>query len=173
MKGAKAAQKGASTVRDLLNKYGFVFVGTYFTLYCTTLGTIFAGIDSGFIDPASVLDWLHSGEEAAAAAGEAGASGGSEGAIVSGVAEDEESRGMVKLLSSYLGKWEWTKPYAKTVENNPHIANLAVALLATKITEPVRLGVVLAIVPRVARYFGRVPPEATEEGSGDVVKAKN
>jgi hypothetical protein len=53
------------------------------------------------------------------------------------------------------------------VERNPHMANLAVAWIATKFTEPIRLGFAVLIVPKIARTLGFANKTAFEEEDVD------
>lgn len=191
-RGRDAARRGGKRAKELMRMYGPVFFYTYFGVYVMTLTGLFAGIDSGLIDPASIafhgFGFGDGGEEAAAAtatadavnsyngAGEDGADGGvpseeinngatqestSSSSSLSTSDEDDSSssNSTVQWIASLLEKWEWTAPYAEVVEKNPHVANFAVAWLATKTTEPIRLGFTVVTVPRIARYLGRVPPE--------------
>lgn len=142
-KGRNAVSKGATSLKDLVRKYGFTFVGTYFSVWVLTLSTLFGVIDSGLVDPATLsniqLPW-HSGtgaEEEAAAA------------------EAKEIKSSVELIASYMEKYEWTKSYADKVEENPRISNFAIAVVATKLTEPIRIAVTMGIVPRISRALGR------------------
>lgn len=142
-KGKNAVSKGATSLRDLVRKYGFTFVGTYFSVWVLTLSTLFGVIDSGLVDPATLsniqLPW-HSGtgaEEEAAAA------------------EAKEIKSSVELIVSYMEKYEWTRSYVDKVEENPRISNFAIAVVATKLTEPIRIAVTMGIVPRISRALGR------------------
>lgn len=128
-RGAKVARKGAMTAGGMLQKYGPVFIGTYFTVYFSTLGAFYAGVDSGLLDPMTVMSYVSS-------------------------ADGDESKTTVHMVSEFLEHYSFTKEYAPIVEENPHFANLAVAWIAVKFTEPVRLALALAVVPRLANYLG-------------------
>lgn len=138
-KGKEAMTKGATSVRALIQKYGFTFVGTYMGIYFVTLGALFAGLDSGFIDPISItsieLPWHASGTE--------------EGTNVTTDREDFHSG--VDFVVSYMKKFPWTAPYTDYVLRNPHLANLGLAWVATKLTEPIRLPVSIAIVRKIKK----------------------
>ena len=136
-KGAKVARKGASTASEMIRQYGPVFVGTYFSIYLFSWAAIFCGIDSGLLDPVQIMSWITTSGDAAA----------------------EESKSTVHIIVEYMETYEITKPYAPSVEKNPHFANLAVAWVANKFTEPVRLMATLGIVPSLARHFGFVHPK--------------
>ena len=147
-KGQAAAKKGAIGVRDMIQKYGFTFLGTYFSVYFGTLGALFAGIDSGLMDPATLMDsvsWIP-------------------GIHIGGGGEDGEgTKTTVDIVVQLMQKYEFTKPYADAVAENPHTANLGVAWIATKFTEPIRLGVSIAIVPRIHKALGRDVPKDEDD----------
>jgi hypothetical protein len=140
-KGARVARKGATTASGMIRQYGPVFVGTYFTIYWMSWGAIFCGMDSGLIDPVQIMGYISGGVE--------------------------DSKSTVHVLVEYLEKYDLTKPYAETVQKNPHIANLGVAWVANKFTEPVRLMLTIGIVPRLARHFGFVVPKEDETNEND------
>lgn len=143
-KGRDAVSKGATSLKDLVQKYGFTFVGTYFSVWVLTLSTLFGVIDSGLVDPATLsniqLPW-HSGT----------------GAEEEAAAEAKEIRSSVELIASYMEKYEWTKPYADKLEENPRTSNFAIAFVATKLTEPIRIAFTMGIVPRISRALGQQP----------------
>ena len=72
-------------------------------------------------------------------------------------AEAKEIKSSVELIASYMEKYEWTKPYAEKMEENPRTSNFAIAFVATKLTEPIRIAVCMGIVPRISRALGRQP----------------
>lgn len=129
-----SAVEGAKSFGSMLKQYGPVFVGTYMGVYFTTLGLLFAGVESGVMDPVSLFDWL--------------GHGGSGGEGVG------ETKSTVELVVQFMESHALTKPYAPVVQRNPEFANLAAAWVAVKFTEPVRFPVAVAITPRIARYFG-------------------
>ena len=147
-KGRAAAKTGAIGVRDMILKYGYTFLGTYFSVYFGTLGALFAGIDSGLMDPATLMDsvsWIP-------------------GIHIGGGGEDGEgTKTTVDLVVQLMQKYEFTKPYADAVAENPHTANVGVAWIATKFTEPIRLGFSIAIVPRIHRALGRDVPKDDDD----------
>jgi hypothetical protein len=57
------------------------------------------------------------------------------------------------------------------VEENPHFANLGVAWVANKFTEPARLVFTMAIVPKLARHFGFV--KVIEDEDENIVNNKS
>lgn len=135
-KGAKAAAKGAKTAGEMLQQYGPVFVGTYMSVYFISWGLLFVGMDSGLLDPVQIMGYIGGGAE--------------------------EGKSTVHLVVEYMEKYAWTKPYAATVEENPHFASLAVAWVTNKFTEPARLVFTMAIVPKLARHFGFVKVDDDE-----------
>eukprot|EP00586_Coscinodiscus_wailesii_P009590 CAMPEP_0172506448 /NCGR_PEP_ID=MMETSP1066-20121228/195215_1 /TAXON_ID=671091 /ORGANISM="Coscinodiscus wailesii, Strain CCMP2513" /LENGTH=189 /DNA_ID=CAMNT_0013283491 /DNA_START=363 /DNA_END=932 /DNA_ORIENTATION=+ len=149
-KGAKIAKKGAFDMKDIIKKYGFYFTGTYLCVYFTTLSSFFIAIDSGWFDPTVIIDFhpFASGGESEAAASAA--------QTAADLKEEEENvRSMAHMAGQLLEKWEFTAPYAATVQQSPKLANLAVAWLCTKLVEPLRLMVAVPLTPRIARILGR------------------
>jgi hypothetical protein len=136
-------QQSAQTFGSMLQRYGPVFVGTYFTVYVSTLVTLFGGVESGVLDPVVLFQWL----------GQSGAGDGGGEEVVS----------TVHLVVDWMEQHSWTSPYAPYVEKNPSMANLAVAWIAVKFTEPIRFGLTLGVTPRVARYLGYAAAAAEEE----------
>ena len=142
----ESAKQGAKTFGGMVRLYGPVFVGTYATVYFTTLGCLFAGIETGALDPVVLLNWL-------------------------GVAGDE-SKNTVSLVVDFLNNHTITQAWAPYVERNPSVANLAVAWIAVKFTEPVRFALTLGITPRVARYLGYAAPAAAQQAKGEEEETK-
>lgn len=135
----ESAKEGAKTVSAMFQKYGPVFVGTYLSVYFGTLGLLFGGVQSGVLDPVVLFGWL-----------------GQEGALADG---STETASTVHLVVEFMENHDFTKPYAGYIEQNPAFANLAVAWIAVKFTEPIRLGVALTITPRVSRFLGYTKEE--------------
>jgi len=142
----KAAVKvRATSLKDFImtypRKYGKTFIATYLSVYVLTLGSFFGAIDSGLMDPSTLaqieLPW-HSGRVANAES----------------AADAKEFTTAVELVASYMKKYQYTEPYADCVENNPHLSNLAIAWVATKLVEPIRLFVSLGISHRVSEALG-------------------
>lgn len=119
---------GAKSLGGMIKQYGPVFIGTYMGVYLTTLGSFYLGVQSGVLDPIVLFQQLKITEVEAASS--------------------------VQLVVSFMEQHDITKPYAHIVEQNPYMANFAIAWIAVKFTEPVRLPVALAITPRVARWLG-------------------
>jgi Protein of unknown function (DUF1279) len=132
---AKSARLGAKSFGGMLRQYGPVFLGTYMSVYFATLGGLFLGVESGVLDPAGLFHML-------------------------GHADDDtsgETINTVKLVIDFMEQYEFTSKFVHIVEKRPEVANLAVAWIAVKFTEPLRLATSLAITPRIARYFGIQP----------------
>ncbi len=129
-----AARKGAFKVQDKIQKYGWPFIATYLSVYVATLASLYGGLDSGLIDPSTLsnieVPWHPSG-------GELGDGG---------TTDREDFNSAVELVASYMKKFSWTEPYADAVSKNPRLSNLAIAWVATKLTEPLRLAASIAIV---------------------------
>ena len=134
---AKVARKGAKSAGEMMKQYGPVFAGTYFGIYWATLGLCYGGIDSGLIDPLTVIQFIKSNSDAAS----------------------DSAPTTVAYVVEFMEHYSLTAPYAPYVAKNPHFANLGVAWIGVKFTEPVRLALAMAVVPRVARYFGREKKE--------------
>lgn len=130
-------KESAKSLSTLFRLYGPVFVGTYGSLYLGTLGAIFLGVQTGALDPVSLFTYI----------------GGSAA----------ESKDTVELVVDFMREHTLSRPYADYIQNNPSYANLAVAWVATKFTEPLRLGVAASITPRVARQLGYVQKDAEPE----------
>lgn len=125
----------------LFRKYGWTFFGTYMSVYVTTLVSLYACIDTGLLDPTTIanidLPW-HAPSGTAAQD-----------------ADVREFHSTAEFVGSYLEKFAWTKQYASYVTKNPHTTNLALAWIATKLTEPIRLAVTIAILPSVSKMIGK------------------
>jgi hypothetical protein len=152
----KQMRTAVTGMKDLMKKYGWTFVGTYGAVYIMTLGTLFVGINWGWMDPPSLTlgDW-----------------GGGSDIILEGIGVPADEAVAIKQREEANGeegftqKWiiekmqshEWTKKYADKLASHPSWINLGVAWLVTKFTEPLRLGVAVVITPRVAEFFGNAP----------------
>ena len=145
-RGREAASKGAHSLQEMVRKYGTVFIGTYFTVYFSTLALLFTGIESGVLDPVYVMSW---------------------------VSEETDAKSTVQVVTEFMDHYAWTRPYVPIVENNPEVANLGVAWIAVKFTEPIRFGVTVAIVPRLARYLGYAPPKDAPESESTTSETSN
>lgn len=132
-------KKGARAFGSMMKKYGPVFIGTYFGVYLSTLGLFFAGIESGVLDPVVLFQWI-------------GPENGSTSANTT-----------YELVIDFMKNHTLTKPAVPYLEKNPSMANLAVAWITVKFTEPIRLPLSLFLTPRVARMVGYRPKEIVEE----------
>lgn len=135
--GSKAMTRGAHSISEMIRKYGRTFIGAYASVYFMTLGTLFGSIDSGIIDPSTLsnieVPW-HIADD-----------GGT------GPTDKEDFDSGVEYVASLLKKFKWSEPYADTVVENPHMANLAIAWIATKLTEPIRFALSVAIVRSIKK----------------------
>jgi len=144
-KGKAAMKSGATSLKDYImtypRKYGKTFVVTYFSFYFLTLGSLFGVIDSGLVDPLTLaqieLPW-HSGSAANAES----------------AADAKEFTTSVEWVASQMKQYSLTEPYADSVENNPKLSNLAIAWVATKLTEPIRFFVALGVTHRLKIVLG-------------------
>jgi hypothetical protein len=148
----QTAKKDVKSISSMIREYGPVFIGTYIACYFSTLGLLFAGVQSGVLDPVVLFHWL--GQTAADTATSAS---GATGSITEAEATAAAATSTVQLVVDFLESHDFTKPYAPYIEKNPAVANLAVAWIAVKFTEPVRLAASVTLTPRVARYLGHKP----------------
>lgn len=68
-----------------------------------------------------------------------------------------DSGWLVEKATGMLEGYSWSEPFVEVIQKNPHAGNFAVAWILTKFTEPVRMLVTIAIVPRIARALGKAP----------------
>lgn len=54
-----------------------------------------------------------------------------------------------------------SKALPEFIRENPKVGTFALAWVMTKFTEPIRLGVTIAAVPKIAKLFGRTPNPST------------
>lgn len=142
------ATQGAKSFGGMMKLYGPAFVGTYLGIYATNLGLFYLGIESGALDPMTILGYV--------------------------TGNHEEVRSSAEVVSELLEHYTITAPFADTVKAKPNLANFAIAWVSTKFTEPIRFGLAVAVVPRVARALGIVPKAeeaATTEGDAADEKA--
>jgi Protein of unknown function (DUF1279) len=132
------AKDGAKSFGGMMKKYGPTFLWTYLSVYVTTLGGLYVGVESGALDPVLMLGYI--------------------------TGNHEDLRSSAEVVAELLKHYTLTERFADTVQQKPALANFAVAWISTKFTEPIRFGVTMAIVPRVARYFGFVPGRVPVEG---------
>ena len=150
--------------KRFLHKYGAVFVGTYISIYITTLVSIFGALDFGLLDPDLIGQVFKVSKdfacETADVLGPAGCGSSMDEAATAYANElstemTREKRTLVEIVTGYLQNYEWSAQYAEKMEQNPHLANLAVAWFMVKFTEPFRLALAFIVVPKVARALGR------------------
>jgi Protein of unknown function (DUF1279) len=158
----QTALDGAKSFTTMLRMYGPVFIGTYAAVYFTTLSGLYAGVASGALDPVALFTTLGIIPTAAATATAAAADAGATIATTTTITT-------VDLVYNFLDHHEITKSYAHYVQDYPALANLGVAWISVKFTEPIRLPVAISITPRVARYIGYRPKvkEQTENDKKD------
>ena len=125
----------------MAKQYGPVFIGTYFTIYWSFLALLYGGVDSGLVDPLTVIQFIKSNS----------------------TETTETSITTVEYVVGIMNHYYLTAPYAPYIEKNPHFANLGVAWIGVKFTEPVRLAITIAVVPRLARYFGFVKKDEEDD----------
>ncbi|VEU40601.1 unnamed protein product [Pseudo-nitzschia multistriata] len=147
--------------KAMMKKYGVVFFGTYFAIYCSTVLGLFMSVQSGHLDVMYIISLI---------------TGTSSPTDPGGVADPEtilEAKSTVKHLVEFLESYTLTKPVAPMVEEYPSIGNLAIAWIATKFTEPIRFGATVALTPPIARFVGykRVSPVIENAGPIDIVSA--
>ena len=159
---------GESKARILFRKYGYIFVGTYLSIYGLTLVSFFFGLDSGLLDPGTLAQIFKVSKnlacETADVIGPTGTGASMNEAANAYAAEcsaevKEDGRTLVDIVKSYLHKWEWSSGYAQKLEENPHLANLGVAWFIVKFTEPLRLAAAVIMTPKVAKLVGRKVPK--------------
>ena len=139
----QSMRSGAKSFSGMVKKYGPVFVGTYFGVYLSTLGGLFACVQSGLLDPAYLLSLF-------------------------GHVDAGETKNTVDLVVEWMRNHSVTEPYAPFMEKNPYLANLAVAWIAVKFTEPIRMAVALGLTPRVSRWLGYTTHKDEEEEEEEV-----
>jgi hypothetical protein len=118
------------TFRTMVRQYGPLFIVTYLSVYVSTVFGFYLGIESGWLDPAYLLSFIS-------------ADGDSDFATNSATA-----------ITNFLNHYSWTQWAVPYVEKNPWAANLAVAWIVTKPTEPIRFGVTVGLLPLLARKLG-------------------
>lgn len=133
-KGMTHAKQGMSKVKILMAKYGYFFVGTYLSVYIGTVYTLYFLIDNGLVDPSSlsIPNWFPFAHSS----------------------EDEDAT-LVSIIADLADNFEFTKKYVDSIKKRPEFVNLGIAWVATKFTEPIRLGVSIFLTPKIARLFGR------------------
>lgn len=124
--------------RAMVRQYGPLFIATYLSVYVSTVFGFYAGITSGALDPAYLLSF-----------------------ITSPPADGETAATTAEIVTKVLDRYSWTQWAVPYVEKNPWAANLSVAWVVTKPTEPIRFGVTVGLVPLLARTLGYTTPKPT------------
>ncbi|KAL3902391.1 MAG: hypothetical protein SGILL_010841, partial [Bacillariaceae sp.] len=135
-----------ATFRSMMRKYGPLFITTYLTVYVSTVFGFYLGITSGAVDPAYLLSFI-------------AGNGSADGAVDPDAAQTAANS--VEVIKEFLNKYPWTQPAVPFVEKYPWAANLGVAWVVTKPTEPIRFGVTVGLVPLLARTLGYNTPKAS------------
>jgi len=146
--------KPDTSFKAMFRQYGMVFIGTYFSVYVTTVVSLFMAVQSGQVDAMYIISLL-TGTSAPAEPG--------------GVADPETiqeaataMKDLVELMESHM----LSRPFAPIVEANPWTANFAIAWIATKFTEPIRLGATVVLTPSIAKFFGYKPISSIRRRKG-------
>jgi hypothetical protein len=100
----------------------------YCMTYSTTFLTMYAGLTYDYINVASIMDFMAAGESMS-------------------------SDGVAELIASWLSDFRLTVKYADTVRENEWIATAGVAWCATKLTEPVRWAINIALTPKLSSFW--------------------
>jgi Protein of unknown function (DUF1279) len=147
------------TFGSMMRTYGPVFLGTYVTVYLSTLSALYAGVASGALDPVALFTTLGITSTAASSAAAVVASAGDGNGLLLLLPPPTTA---VELVYNFLSHYELTKSYAHYVPDYPAVANFGVAWIAAKFTEPFRIPIAIGLTPRVAQSLGyryrRQPP---------------
>lgn len=90
------------------------------------------------------------------------------------ITEKKEFESTVDYIVHLMEGYSWLEGSGLVdyVRGNPKVGNLALAFIATKVTEPVRIGLCLSVVPRVSRWLGNKIDEKKEEKEMKMKKNK-
>jgi len=163
-KGTAIKDAGKSRTRALFDKYGFILVGTYFSLWVTTLSSFFVSIEYGIFSPKIMAGGVNKVNDTVGDAMDTAvdtlqdAIGMEHGDIEGNTAEKDDETTITKYLD-YLEKYEFMGPLVEKVKADPTLMNLGIAIVLTKMTEPLRIGITIALLPRIARMLGRKAPK--------------
>eukprot|EP00956_Cyclotella_meneghiniana_P022139 scaffold41353_cov91-Cyclotella_meneghiniana.AAC.1 len=133
---SKSQLSNHQKAKHLLTKYGPIFIGTYLSVYVTTLASLFGMLEYGLID----VNSLAVVRELFKYIPHLGISDGMTSEIMNTISAQ---------MNAILPK-EYTP-----IEENTQLKHLGMAWITVKFTEPLRLGVSCLLTPRVARLFGR------------------
>jgi len=131
-----------NSFRAMFRRYGKVFVGTYFAVYVSTVLGLFMSVQSGHLDAMYIMSLL------------TGTSAPADPGGVADPATIKEAADAMKEIVELLESYTLTRPVAPMVEQYPWTANLAIAWIATKFTEPIRFGLTVVVTPTIAKMFG-------------------
>ena len=148
-----------TSFRTMMRRYGKIFIATYFTVYVSTVTSLFLAVQSGHLDAMYMISLL---------------TGTSSPSEPGGVADPEtikDAASAMKDLVELLESYTLTRPVAPMVEEYPWTANFAIAWVATKFTEPIRFGATVVLTPPIARFLG-YRPTPSAKGPIDVVAPK-
>jgi len=152
----RKAKGGYTSLSNLVKFYGWNFIVIYLSVYIITLGSLFVGLDSGLINSETLQNiqlplWSSAATETNSVVNTVFSDGTPNSVELSKDSPVEKcSKSAVELISTFLEGFEFTLSYVRLIKENPHISNLAIAWVITKITEPIRVIFVLSIVPRVS-----------------------
>lgn len=74
-----------------------------------------------------------------------------------------EPAAAVQKVCDLVESWTGNTFLPGYFRENPRMGTFAVAWVMTKFTEPLRLGLAIAVVPSVARFLGRAPPKEAKK----------
>jgi hypothetical protein len=132
------------TFKTMVRQYGPLFITTYLGVYVSTVLGFYAGIESGALDPVYIMSFFSKTDSAA------------------NPDSVETVKNSTELILDWLNNHSWNRA-ASYIETYPWLANFSIAWLATKPTEPIRFGVTVAILPKLARTLGYTKAAKKEE----------
>jgi hypothetical protein len=130
--------------KQLLSKYGTVFIGTYLSVYVATLLSLFSALEYGVLN-VEMLSTLREAVPLPHVGLHIGVSDG----FFDGVGDK-----VIDFVHQFVSS-ERIQEMKDDVKNNPHLSNLAIAWITVKFTEPIRLAASVMICPRVAGMLGQ------------------
>ena len=162
----KAKQK--QSFRSMMRQYGPVFIGTYGTVYISTVLALFMCVQSDLIDAAYIISYLAGGDDPSVVTDTAATVGGvSVGVPDTTVTISNSGDGSTTTnntndtIVEYLEKYPWSANFAPAVETTlekyPWSANFGLAWIMTKFTEPIRFGTSAVITPYISKRLGYGP----------------
>jgi hypothetical protein len=130
--------------KQLISKYGTVFIGTYLGVYVTTLLSLFSALEYGILN-VEMLSTLREAVPLPHVGLHIGVSDG----FFDGVGDE-----VIDLVHQFVSS-ERIQEMKDEVKNNPHLSNLAIAWITVKFTEPLRLAASVMLCPKIAVLLGR------------------